>query len=69
MNYHSGLLLNWAFTTYTFDGKDRLTLDVTSVTDAHTYTYTYDSRDNMLTATESGAARDHELRCGFSVND
>ena len=35
--------------------KDRLTEDSTSGTDAHVYTYTFDSRDNILSSSETGS--------------
>lgn len=46
--------LNGSVTTYTYDAKNRLTRDLTSVTNAHDYTYTYDGNDNRLTSSETG---------------
>jgi YD repeat-containing protein len=46
--------LNASQTTYGYDAKNRLIQDVTSGTNAHTYNYSYDSNDNILTNSESG---------------
>ena len=41
--------------TYTMDAKNRLTKDVTTVENAHTYDYTYNGSDDLLSSTESGS--------------
>lgn len=46
--------LNGAWTTYSYDGKNRLTEDKTSGTNVHDYTYSYDGNDNRLTSSETG---------------
>ena len=51
--------LNGSNTTYAYDPKDRLTGDNTSGTSAHVYTYTWDSRDNILTSDETGTTATH----------
>ncbi len=40
--------------TYLYDAKNRLTQDATSGTNAHTYDYSYDSRDNRTYSGEEG---------------
>jgi YD repeat-containing protein len=47
--------LNTAWTTYTYDAKNRLTQDLTSGANAHSYTYTYDGNDNRLSSSETGS--------------
>jgi len=46
--------LNGSATTYLMDAKNRLIQDATSGTNAHTYNYSFDSNDNILTNSESG---------------
>ena len=47
--------LNSAWTTYSYDGRNRLIQDNTSGVNAHNYTYSYDGNDNRLTSSETGA--------------
>ncbi len=47
--------LNTAWTTYSYDLRNRLTQDNTSGANAHNYTYSYDGNDNRLTSSETGA--------------
>jgi YD repeat-containing protein len=47
--------LNSAWTTYSYDAKNRLIQDDTSGANAHNYTYSYDPNDNRLTSSETGA--------------
>ena len=47
--------LNTAWTTYSYDAKNRLTQDNTTGANAHVYTYSYDGNDNRLTSSETGA--------------
>ena len=46
---------NGARTTYAYDAKSRLTQDATTGLNTHTYDYSYDSRDNRLTSSETGS--------------
>ncbi|RYG34644.1 hypothetical protein EON81_15025 [bacterium] len=43
-----------ARTTYQYDGKNRLTQDVTTGPNAHTYEYSYDWSDNRIASNETG---------------
>jgi len=48
------LLRDGTNTTYSYDAKNRLTQDATVGINTHTYNYSYDSTDNILTNSESG---------------
>jgi YD repeat-containing protein len=45
---------NGSWGTFSYDAKNRLTQDLTSGTNAHNYTYSFDGNDNRLTSSETG---------------